>query len=81
MEAAALGAGHEVLARAVVAVLHDIALAAADGDAGEDRDKEERKRSEDGASEKDLVGAEVFFDKGFHAGVYSLKKRGAGAPL
>ena len=58
----ALGTDHKVLTGAVAAAIHGFAVAAASGDAGENRDKKKRRGSEKRAGEIDFVGGEEFFD-------------------
>lgn len=60
------GADHEVFAGAIAAAVHGVAGAATDADAGENRHQKERQRREGGDGDEDLIGAEIFFDKGFH---------------
>lgn len=68
LEAGFFSADHKMLAGAVTAAIHGVAGAAADADAGENGDQKERQRRKHGDGDEDFVGAEIFFDEGFHDG-------------
>lgn len=57
METVFFGADHEMFAGAVAATIHGVAGAAADSDAGENRDQKECRSREYGDGDEDFVRA------------------------